>query len=285
MQSFFTKKRNIAAFTICAVLLAALIAGVVLSVVLYRNGSIPAENFSRRMMFAGLCFLICAAIYLAEFLLRFRFPLFLEISLTVFAFACLAGGTVFDLYNIMPVWDKILHTLSGVLFSAAGLCFALPLLGKQITGARKIAVCVIVAALFSLAVGYLWEVYEFTVDSIDPSSNCQRWENGLIEALPDGTYLVDDRRGSAILDTMGDMIVNLIGTVVFLVPALFVFLKKPAALEQFALERIPRRKETADKNAASDCAASAVSDGKESSARENSSARSSRSESSDSSES
>ncbi len=285
MQSFFTKKRNIAAFTICAVLLAALIAGVVLSVVLYRNGSIPAENFSRRMMFAGLCFLICAAIYLAEFLLRFRFPLFLEISLTVFAFACLAGGTVFDLYNIMPVWDKILHTLSGVLFSAAGLSLALPLLGKQITGARKIAVCVIVAALFSLAVGYLWEVYEFTVDSIDPSSNCQRWENGLIEALPDGTYLVDDRRGSAILDTMGDMIVNLIGTVVFLVPALFVFLKKPAALEQFALEHIPRRKETADKNAASDCAASAVSDGKESSARENSSARSSRSESSDSSES
>lgn len=239
---FFSQKRNLAALVVCAVLLAGLIAGVILSAVLYRNGAIPADNFQRRMMFAGLCLLLCAAVFLAELILRVRFPVFLELSLAVFAFACLAGGTVFDLYNIIPVWDKILHTLSGVLFSAAGLCLALPLIGKQITGARRIAVCVIVAALFSLAVGYLWEIYEFTVDCIDPSSNCQRWENGLIEALPDGTYLVDDRRGSALLDTMGDMIVNLIGTIAFLVPVLFVFLKKPAVLEQFALERIPRRK-------------------------------------------
>ena len=131
-----------------------------------------------------------------------------------FAVAALCGGNLYDLYGALPFWDKILHTLSGPLFSIVGLSFALLLLRDMPEGTGKVLAAVLFALLFSLAVGYLWEVFEYAVDSLMPGGyNNQRWQNGVVGQLPNGNYEVTEPRGSGLIDTMSDLICNLCGTV------------------------------------------------------------------------
>ena len=61
----------------------------------------------------------------------------------------------------------------------------------------------------------------------------------MIEALPDGTYIVTDRRGTALIDTMMDMFLMLCGAIVLLVPMAVLFFRKPAAMEAFDFRPLP----------------------------------------------
>lgn len=243
---FILQKRNLAALLLTVVLTLALIAGVIYNSVIYSKGNLDPYSFQRRISFAGINVLMFVLIFAVQWIFRIRFPLFLELSLIVFAFACLAGGTVFGLYTTIPVWDKVLHTASGFLFSAVGLTIARLLLRKDEADAKHIIATVLIAFFFSLAVGYVWEIYEYTLDSLSTTSNLQRWAEGVLQTLPDGTYVLNDRRGTALHDTLGDMIVNFIGTVVFLVPMLVLFFKKPKTLTLFDVEMKPKTK-TAEK--------------------------------------
>lgn len=232
--SIFATKRNLVALIVWCALFVALLAGVIVNAVLYANETLEKSLFLRRLFYAGLCWVMMTLVYGVELLFRFRFSLFLELALSCFAFIALAGGTVYNLYTYIPFYDKVLHAFSGPLFSIVGLSFGDLLVRNQPQGKRKVAALVLFAFCFSLAVGYLWEIFEFTVDSVIPGFDNQRWAAGLIESLPDGTYLVTDRRGTALLDTMGDIIANLCGTVVFLAPVLGICLKKPERAEIFA---------------------------------------------------
>lgn len=247
MKQFFKQKRNVVALCVWSVLFLALIGGLILDIVLYKRGTLDKAIFNHRLLFVFLCFAMMTLIYLVELVFGIRLPLFLELSCTIFAFVGLAGGTVYGLYNYIPYYDKFLHTTSGLLFSAVGLTLASILLHNQPVGARRVIAAVAIAFFFSLAVGYLWEIFEFSVDSIIPTMNNQRWQSGIYPVdMGDGTFLVDNRRGTALIDTLGDMIVNLIGTVIFLVPVLVLFLKKPSRLELFHCE-VWRKKKTAPK--------------------------------------
>ncbi len=235
------KKRNIIAIIVWCILFLALVSGITLNAVLYHMGKIQESDVYRRLWYAVLCLVMMSAVYAVELLFRIRFSLWLELALSIFAFAALAGGTVFNLYVIIPVWDKILHALSGPLFCIVGLSFATLLLADQPTGKRKVVAFIVIALFFALAVGYVWEMFEYTVDSVIPGYDNQRWLAGVIEDLGDGTYLVSDRRGSALHDTMWDMICNFLGSVLFLIPTLIVCLKKPERTKLFRLERTPKK--------------------------------------------
>ena len=235
LTRFFAKRRNKILFAVCLLLLAGFLAGIILNVVLRANGALPDAEFRHRLLYALLFFLVSAAILAGEAILRIRFPLVLELMLLVFVFACLMGGTVFGLYAHIPVWDKILHTASGVLFSAVGLSLA-HAMTKGLSGMRRIVVCLLIAAFFSLSVGYLWEIYEFSYDSLVSGGNLQRWQAGILTQLPDGSVAVTDAR-AALLDTMYDLIVNLIGTVLFLAVMFFILRARAEILDAFAVER------------------------------------------------
>lgn len=238
----FSSKRNLIAFSVWCVMLLALVAGITANCVLYSQGKIDDAAVYRRLWYAALCLAMMSAVYFFEAITRVRFSLFLELALSVFAFAALAGGTVFNLYGVFPGWDKVLHTLSGPLFSIVGFAFADLLLKNQPTGARKVLASVFIAFLFSLAVGYIWELFEYSVDSIIPGFNNQRWQAGVIEDLGNGTYLVSDARGTGLHDTMWDMFANFFGTVGFLLPVLVLLLKAPERLALFSVGLRPKKK-------------------------------------------
>ena len=107
------------------------------------------------------------------------------------------------------------------------------------TSTRRAVISVVTALLIALAVGYLWELFEYAGDSVLGMNN-QRWENGFIGELPDGTFIVNDPRGNAIIDTMTDMLCNFCGALVCFVPSLIAFLKKPSLIDNFSLIRMPR---------------------------------------------
>ncbi len=229
----------IIAFFVAGVIL---VGGVIMTTLGYYNGAYDRVELFRRLRYALLFIAMCGAIFLVEFLFRMRFPLALEITLIAFAAASLCGGNLYGLYGYVPVWDKILHTLSGPLFSIVGLCFAGLLLKEMPEGKGKVLAVVLFALLFSLAVGYLWEVFEFSVDRLMPGGyNNQRWQNGIVGELPNGNYEVTDPVGTGLKDTMADLICNLVGTVVFLVPAFVHFWKRPARMHVFDLERRPKK--------------------------------------------
>ena len=143
LKNLFLQKRNLVVTILVCVFLLAILGGIIYASIAYGNGKMGKALYHRKVWYAVLCVLMMAAVFLAQLLFRVRFSVFCEIALISFAFAALAGGTVFTLYSHIPVWDKILHTLSGPLFSIVGLGFAILLSEKQPTEKRRVVMCVV----------------------------------------------------------------------------------------------------------------------------------------------
>ncbi len=249
IKNFFAQKRNRAIVIVVAACLLALIAGVIMDVILHANGSMGDGEFRHRMLFILNSLGAMCLVFGAEVIFRVRFPLFLEVAATLFAFAATGLATVYGFYDLIYEWDSVLHTASGTLFAIAGLSVASLIFRDKLEGAQKTVAFVLFALFFSLAVGYFWELFEYTLDSILPNSDLQPYDTSLLKD-PDGNfvttvidgkvyYYTDSMRGSGLLDTMRDMIVHLIGSLAVLIPAFIVFLKKPKSTEAFAVTVYP----------------------------------------------
>lgn len=119
--------------------------------------------------------------------------------LHIFLGICLGSGLGF--FYLVSFWDVLLHTWSGFLFSLAAI---------WVLGALKERLGLVGTIIFAVAlssmVGMVWEIYEFSVDSIVSGSNMQKF------MTEDGVQFVG--RG-ALGDTMEDMICNFVGSLVF----------------------------------------------------------------------
>lgn len=71
-------------------------------------------------------------------------------------------GTGLNFVNKIPHWDKGLHVLCGILFSLLG--YSLLTLLVDTTTTHSIWVYLIFGLCFSLAIGVLWEFWEFFCD-------------------------------------------------------------------------------------------------------------------------
>lgn len=125
-----------------------------------------------------------------------QIPAEFQMVALVFVFSALFLGEVRDYYNRIWWWDIALHTTSGLLGGIFGF-----LLVYVLNESRRIALSMtphFVAAfafLFAVAIGALWEIFEFAMDSFF------------------GTQMQKPMFGDAsgLTDTMWDMIVNTVG--------------------------------------------------------------------------
>lgn len=167
---------------------------------------------------------------------RLRVPVYLDTALCLFICGALPLGSTYGFYGSVPGWDKLLHTLSGFVFYFVGLCIGDLVAGKA-EGKRRVIIATLIALTVSLSVGYLWELFEFAGDSLFGMNN-QRWQNGLLEELADGTYIVSDPRGTALIDTMSDMIFAFAGTLTCFIPTLIAFLLKPSRIDGAVMKKL-----------------------------------------------
>lgn len=166
-------------------------------------------------------------------------PLF-EAIIFAFIFAAEILGEVDSYYVKIPGWDTMLHTINGFLFAAVG--FSLIYLLNR--GSKDFNLSplymTLVAFCFSMTIGVLWEFFECAMDqffnmdmqkdfvisainsvSLDPKNSGKvihvkdiaetviTTSSGAVTTI-EGGYL-----DVGILDTMKDLLVNLIGAVVF----------------------------------------------------------------------
>lgn len=202
---------------------------------------------------------------IASSILKITLPSVLEIIILLFIFSAEILGELNSFYIRIPHWDTMLHTING--FCCAAVGFALvDMLNRNKKFSLKLSplYLAIAAFCFSMTIGVLWEVFEYsadtffgkdmqkdTVDSainstmLDPTKSNKVVQisdisdvvivhsDGTEEALGVGGYL-----DVGINDTMKDLIVNLIGAVVFSVIGYFYV--KTKGKGKFAKEFIPQ---------------------------------------------
>ena len=103
-----------------------------------------------------------------------------------------------DFYYVIPSWDTILHSMSGLMLGFFGFSLVdiLNNTNKRVTLSPFFIA--FFAFAFAITVGVIWEVYEFSADGIF-GTNMQKYK------LQDGTQLIGRE---ALKDTMEDLIVD-----------------------------------------------------------------------------
>jgi hypothetical protein len=122
--------------------------------------------------------------------LRIALPLGFLAAISVFVFATLFLGEVFDFYERFWWWDILLHGFSAVGFGIIGFLFVFYLFEGDRYAAPPWALGLI-AFTFALSIGALWEIFEFAMDQIF-GLNMQK--SGLIDTMWD---LIVDTGGAA----------------------------------------------------------------------------------------
>ncbi len=130
---------------------------------------------------------------------RILLPQRITFIYAVFLYLALLLGSLGGFYDTVAEWDTIQHALSSALFGVLGFSVIANL---QEGGVERLNLTPVLSSLFSFClattIGVLWEFYEFFADSV-MGQNTQR------TATIDGVPLIGQ---AALLDTMGDLIVN-----------------------------------------------------------------------------
>lgn len=116
----------------------------------------------------------------------------------VFLYFAIFLGEIRDFYYVIPYWDTILHAFSGLVMGFFGFSLVDLLNAKNKRVTLSPFFIAFFAFSFAITIGVIWEVYEFSADSIF-GTNMQKYK------LQDGTELVGRY---ALEDTMEDLIVD-----------------------------------------------------------------------------
>lgn len=197
--------------------------------------------------------------------LHIDLPDVLEIIILFFIFAAEILGEINEYYLIIPFWDTMLHTINGFLFAAIGFAIVNILnRDKNISMTLSPFYMAVTAFCFSMTIGVLWEIFEWSMDSffaldmqkdvilsnfssvtLDPGGhNIPYVVTGVTDTViqfADGTQKPLNLGGYldiGLHDTMMDMFVNLVGAVIF--SSIGYFYVKKDGQGWFAKHFIPR---------------------------------------------
>jgi uncharacterized membrane protein YjdF len=167
-------------------------------------GTIMAIDFVvvmvRGQWLTGMLILVIGLILLAPTLLKDRIqvkiPYEFQLIILIFVFAALFLGEIRSFYYRFWWWDIVLHVASGFLLGIFGFLLIYVLNeNKNVNMSMKPRFIALFAFAFSVAIGVIWEIFEYTMDSA-LGANMQK------PMLGDPTGLTD---------TMWDLIVDTIG--------------------------------------------------------------------------
>lgn len=180
--------------------------------------------------------------------LHIDLPDTLEIIILLFIFAGDILGEINEFYVLVPHWDTVLHTINGFLFAAIG--FSIVNIfneNKRVSMTLSPFYMAVAAFCFSMTIGILWEFFEWGADLLmgfdmqkdtvlEAISSVKLHPEGrndpvalagirdVIVVLEDGSQVAMGLGGYldiGLQDTMKDLLVNLVGAVVFSVIGYF----------------------------------------------------------------
>ncbi|MFA5677544.1 MAG: hypothetical protein WC953_03925 [Pseudomonas sp.] len=135
---------------------------------------------------------------------QFHIPAEFQILAVIFVFAALFLGEIYSYYERFWWWDIALHTSSGLLMGILGFLLVYLLNENdhvELTMTPRFVA--LFAFLFAVTVGALWEIFEFTMDSLF-GMNMQKPMLGDDSGLTDTMF-------DLVVDTIGALIISLLG--------------------------------------------------------------------------
>ncbi len=136
---------------------------------------------------------------------KIRFSSGMKIAIVLFIFASELLGEIKSFYELIPWWDNLLHSFSGVILALVGfmLVYSLNESDKAVVRLSPVFVSLF-AFCFALASGAMWEILEFSGDRL-LGMNMQKFRP------PEGVsgIITDNWRYDAgLIDTMTDIIMD-----------------------------------------------------------------------------
>lgn len=146
-----------------------------------------------------------------------QIPSLVEVLFYIFLYCAIYLGEVRSFYYLIPFWDTILHAFSGFMLGALGFSLV-NMLNREVTDYVKLSPFFIALFAFSFAIafGTIWEIYEFSMDTIF-NTNMQKF------ITYEGVILIGSE---ALKDTMKDIIVDTLSAFFVSVLGYFYLIKK-----------------------------------------------------------
>ena len=155
---------------------------------------------------------------------KFDIPNILEFIYLAFLYCAIFLGEVRNFYYLVPQWDDILHCISSIMNGLFGFIVVTILNhDKRVRMNLSPFFLALFAFSFSVAVGAVWEIYEFLADEF-LGLNMQKF------MLKDGTLLLGH---DAVTDTMIDIIVDCCGAFIATVIGYFSIKNKKGWVHEY----------------------------------------------------
>lgn len=161
------------------------------------------EQWLTAVLTVGIIGITMVPFFLAKFFGVFIPPEFVLLGIA-FVFASLFLGEVHAYYSRFWWWDMALHSGSGFSLGIIGFLLVHVLNETEEIGVyMKPGFVAFFAFLFAVGIGVLWEIFEFSMDSIF-GMNMQK------EMLDDPSGLTDTML-DLIVDTLGALVISILG--------------------------------------------------------------------------
>jgi len=144
-------------------------------------------------VFIALIFLLTYLPRLLKKKYKIYLPIEFELFIVSFIFLSLFLGEVYSYYYKIWWWDLYLHTISGFLLGIVGFLLVFIMSqSRKIRLQKRPGFVALFAFSFAVSAGVIWEIFEFVIDS----------------------FLGFNMLKSGLMDTMGDLIVDVIGAAI-----------------------------------------------------------------------
>lgn len=176
---------------------------------------VKKEKIRVRLFFSLLQYIAMSIVLISPRLLKkfanFEVPVEVHISVTAFAFLGLVLGDGLNFYGKIGWWDSLLHFTSGIILSFIALWLLQMLILRRKYLFMHRALLYIFVVAFSLAVGAVWELCEYTVDDIFHTNNQQYMATTRATIVSSDDEPLEGH--DALADTMKDLALDLAGAI------------------------------------------------------------------------
>ena len=138
-----------------------------------------------------------------------RLPLEFQTAIVIFIYASVFLGEVLKFYHRFWWWDSLLHCLSGLALGFIGFLIIYILNKKGKFKANPLWI-VIFSFSFAIALGTVWEIFEFAMDSVFAlDMQRARYSIEIIKAYGSSRIVILDSMRDLIIDSIGALIASI----------------------------------------------------------------------------
>lgn len=242
------KKGNTVLWWVLVVMTVLVFLSAIASVIMYFIGNDIADlettiNQLLMSVLALLCF--CIPVFFKR-KLKMYIPSYLLIIIYLFIYAHFVLGEIYRAYDKVILFDKILHTTGGVVIACIGISVVYALANMENNKVHLSPFFIVLFSFcFALSIEYIWELFEYSVDRVI-GANMQRWKDSIIGYDEAGNAITSIPYGSGLKDSMGDMLVNILGALGVCIITYIILIKKPHWMESRIIVSDKRQRRIAE---------------------------------------